>query len=295
MKTLKTTCKNIYRHKFIAVGTIVTIALVIMIFNILQAISLKAQDYLTQMDSKIEFQIFLDQKTPAKTINTIQDIIQSQSNITSSELVTPNIALEQVNEYYPKTVEILKSMEISNPLPYSIKYKSKDLESGQQILQQIKQSQFKEYLVRDNVKNKNQETISQVVSKILLINKVIDSITKLLIISFLISSTIIIFTSIKTSLQNRRKELVIMKFMGANLKAIKSPYILEGIIIGILSTTLGIVFFISLENITNFNLNYTPNNMNILTQIAATTIIGYLCSKFTTSKHLKTLPIHIDE
>ncbi|MGC6434058.1 MAG: cell division protein FtsX [Crocinitomicaceae bacterium] len=295
MKTIKTTFKNIYRHKFIAIGTIITIALVIMIFNILQAISLKAQDYLTQMDSKIEFQIFLDQKTPTNKINQIQDIIQSQPNITSSELVTPNIALEQVNEYYPKTVEILKSMAISNPLPYSIKYKSTNLASGQQILEQIKQSQFKEYFVRDNVKNKNQETISQVVNKILIINKVIDSITKLLIISFLISSTIIIFTSIKTSLQNRRKELVIMKFMGANLKAIKSPYILEGVIIGILSTTLGIGFFMSLEYLTSFNLNYTPTQINILTQLTATTIIGYLCSKFTTNKHLNTLPIHIDE
>ena len=86
-----------------------------------------------------------------------------------------------------------------------------------------------------------------------------------------------------------------MKFMGANLKAIKSPYILEGIVIGILSTSLGIGFFMSLEYITNFNLNYTPNQLNILTQIAATTLIGYLCSKFTTNKHLKTLPIHIDE
>lgn len=295
MKTLKTTLKNIYRHKFMAIGTIITIALVIMIFNILQAISLKAQDYLTQIDSKIEFQIFLDQKTPTQKINQIQDIIQSQENITSSTLVTPNIALQQVNEYYPKTVEILNSMEIQNPLPYSIKYKSRDLESGQQILEQLKNSQYKEYFVRDNVKNKNQETISQVVQKILLINKVIDSITKLLIISFLISSSIIIFTSIKTSLQNRRKELVIMKFMGANLKAIKSPYILEGIIIGILSTSLGIGFFMSLETITHFNLHYIPNNLNILTQILATTIIGYLCSKFTTHKHLKTLPIHIDE
>jgi cell division transport system permease protein len=295
MKTLKTTIKNIYRHKFIAVGTIVTIALVIMIFNILQAISLKAQDYLTKMDSKIEFQLFLDQKTPNTAINQILDSLESQPKITKAELVTPNIALEQVNEYYPKTVEILKSMEIQNPLPYSIKFKSNDLASGKHILEQIKNSQFKDFLVRDNVKNKNQETITQVVEKVLLINKVIDSITKLLIISFLISSTIIIFTSIKTSLQNRRKELVIMKFMGANLKSIKSPYVLEGIIIGILSTSLGVVFYLSLETFTTFNLNYIPNNLNILTQVAATTFIGYLCSKLTTNKHLKTLPIHIDE
>ena len=295
MKTIKTTFKNIYRHKFIAIGTIITIALVIMIFNILQAVSLKAQDYLDQMDQKIEFQVFLDQKTPVNTINQIQDIINSHSEITESKLITPNTALSQVNQYYPKTVEILESMQIENPLPYSIKYKTNNLSYGQNVLNELKNSSFKQFLVRDNVKNKNQETLNQVVEKILLINRVIDSITQLLIFSFLISSTIIIFTSIKTSLQNRRKELVIMKFMGANLSNIKAPYILEGVLIGILSTTLGLSFFLSLEHFSSFSLNYIPTNYNIATQILATTFIGYICSKITTNKHLKTLPVHIDE
>jgi len=295
MKTLKTTLKNIYRHKFMAIGTIITISLVIMIFNILQAISATAQDYLHKMDQKIEFQVFLKQETPVNAINKLLDTIKSQQNVTDSSLTTPNIALEKVNEYYPKTVEILNSMEISNPLPYSIKFKTTNLETGQAILKEIKTSQYQQYLVRDNVKNKNQETITQVINKILNINKIIASITQLLIISFLISSSIIIFNSIKTSLHNRRKELVIMKFMGANLAQIKAPYVLEGILIGILSTSMGLGLFMSIDHLTNIKLNYIPETQNMLIQLASTVVIGYICSKLTTNKHLKTLPIHIDE
>jgi len=295
MKTIKTTFKNLYRHKFMAIGTILTISLVIMIFNILQAISHTAQDYLHKMDQKIEFQIFLQQQTPVTQINQLQDLIKSQSAVTEISLTTPNIALEKVNEFYPKTVEILNSMQITNPLPFSIKYKTTDLAAGQNILNQIKNSAYKDFLVSDNVKNKNQETISQVIAKILNINSIINSITQLLIISFLISSSIIIFNSIKTSLHNRRKELVIMKFMGANLKQIKSPYILEGVLIGILSTSLGLGLFMSIDKVSNINLNYIPDNTNMLIQLTSTIIIGYFCSKFTTNKHLKTLPIHIDE
>lgn len=295
MKTLKTTLKNIYRHKFMAIGTIITISLVIMIFNILQAISATAQDYLHKMDQKIEFQVFLKQETPVDAINKLLDTIKSQQNVTDSSLTTPNIALEKVNEYYPKTVEILNSMEISNPLPYSIKFKTTNLEAGQAILKEIKASQYQQYLVRDNVKNKNQETITQVINKILNINKIIASITQLLIISFLISSSIIIFNSIKTSLHNRRKELVIMKFMGANLAQIKAPYVLEGILIGILSTSTGLGLFMSIDHLTNIKLNYIPDTQNMLIQLASTVVIGYICSKLTTNKHLKTLPIHIDE
>ena len=278
-----------------AIGTILTISLVIMIFNILQAISHTAQDYLHKMDQKIEFQIFLQQQTPVTQINQLQDIIKAQPQVTEIALTTPNLALEKVNEFYPKTVEILNSMEIKNPLPFSIKYKTNNLQAGQQILNQIKASNYNQYLVSDSVKNKNQETITQVITKILNINKIINSITQLLIISFLISSSIIIFNSIKTSLHNRRKELIIMKFMGANLKQIKSPYILEGVLIGILSTSIGLGLFMSIDTVSNIHLNYVPNNTNMLIQLSSTIIIGYFCSKFTTNKHLKTLPIHIDE
>lgn len=266
-----------------------------MIFNILQAISHTAQDYLHKMDQKIEFQIFLQQQTPVTQINQLQDIIKAQPQVTEIALTTPNLALEKVNEFYPKTVEILNSMEIKNPLPFSIKYKTNNLQAGQQILNQIKASNYNQYLVSDSVKNKNQETITQVITKILNINKIINSITQLLIISFLISSSIIIFNSIKTSLHNRRKELIIMKFMGANLKQIKSPYILEGVLIGILSTSIGLGLFMSIDTVSNIHLNYVPNNTNMLIQLSSTIIIGYFCSKFTTNKHLKTLPIHIDE
>ena len=295
MKTLVSSLKNLWRHKFMAVATILTISLVIMIFNILQAVNVTAQEYLKKIDQKIEFQVFLQQNTPVSTINDLQTLLKTNPQVTDIKLNTPNIALDKVNEYYPQTIEILKSMQIQNPLPYSIKFKSINLQTGQQIINDIKNSNFKNYLISDRIKNKNQETISQVIERILNINKIIDSITKLLIVSFLISSTIIIFTSIKTSLQNRRKELVIMKFMGANLKTIKLPYILEGVIIGLLSTSIGMGLFFSLESLTQINLNFSPHWSNLALQLAATTIIGFICSILTTNKHLKTLPIHIDE
>ncbi|MBT6143310.1 hypothetical protein HOH51_02230 [bacterium] len=295
MKTLVSSLKNLWRHKFMAVATILTISLVIMIFNILQAVNVTAQEYLNKIDQKIEFQVFLKQQTPVSTINQLQTLLKTNTQVTDIQLNTPNIALDKVNQYYPETIEILRSMQIQNPLPYSIKFKSTNLQTGQQIVNDIKNSNFKTYLISDRIKNKNQETISEVIERILNINKIINSITKLLIVSFLISSTIIIFTSIKTSLQNRRKELVIMKFMGANLKTIQAPYIVEGVIIGVLSTVIGMSLFFSIEKLTHINLNFSPHWSNLALQLAATTIIGLICSILTTTKHLKTLPIHIDE
>ena len=86
-----------------------------------------------------------------------------------------------------------------------------------------------------------------------------------------------------------------MKFMGANLKTIQAPYIVEGVIIGVLSTVIGMSLFFSIEKLTHINLNFSPHWSNLALQLAATTIIGLICSILTTTKHLKTLPIHIDE
>ena len=159
MKTLVSSLKNLWRHKFMAVATILTISLVIMIFNILQAVNVTAQEYLNKIDQKIEFQVFLKQQTPVSTINQLQTLLKTNTQVTDIQLNTPNIALDKVNQYYPETIEILRSMQIQNPLPYSIKFKSTNLQTGQQIVNDIKNSNFKTYLISDRIKNKNQENI----------------------------------------------------------------------------------------------------------------------------------------
>ena len=107
-----------------------------------------------------------------------------------------------------------------------------------------------------------------------------------LILTFVLGGTLIIINALQMTIFNRKKEIAIMKMVGADDWFIRSPYIVEGIFYALSSTILSAIMLKFLAE--NINLTQTISFTNIfLLEILATTIIGILSALVTIEEYLQ--------
>ncbi len=123
-----------------------------------------------------------------------------------------------------------------NPLPNSIRLKIDDLEKADQIV-----ARAKEYQGIEDIKY-----YQTAVDKLLKVTGYIRTGALAIIISLIVVSVVVVSNTIKLTVLARAKEISIMKYVGANNWFIRGPFLVEGMLIGIISAvvSVGLVTFV---------------------------------------------------
>lgn len=165
------------------------------------------------------------------------DLSVMKTQIEAIEGVEPGIRLvtpqEAYNEMKEKLGEHQNAMDIYEPTIFSYSYviSLTDLDLNDSIQEQI--------LKLDNVKRITSS--NQTIRALSVIGKGIRIVTAILLIILIAISVFIISNTIKLTVHARRKEISIMKYVGATNSFVRTPFIIEGIIIGIMSSALSLV------------------------------------------------------
>ena len=141
--------------------------------------------------------------------------------------------------------------------PASYIVKLTDLQKSAQVQDEINKL--------DNVKNINSS--DETTEKLVSLGNTINIITGIILVLLILISIFIIGNTIKLTVHARRKEISIMKYIGATNSFIRAPFVVEGIIIGTIASMLSVVLIglaynmissrivgSSLNNIIGFNL-----------------------------------------
>ena len=166
-------------------------------------------------------------------IETLRQELQRIDGINTIEYVSKEDALNQMKEKFGEKSYLLDVYNEANVFPASYVVTLTDLNLTSNVQEKIKSL--------DNIKNvtSSDETIATLIK----IARGIKIGSYIIIIVLTIVSIFIISNTIKLTVYARRKEISIMKYVGATNGFIRGPFIIEGIIIGVISAfiTLGIV------------------------------------------------------
>ena len=151
------------------------------------------------------------------------------NGINTVEPIPPEDGLEQLKKRFGERQDLLNE-EYEKILPFSFIITLTDLNLSNQIQKDI--------LELDNVNriNSADETISMLVK----IANAIRIMTGAILVILVFISIFIIANTIKLTVHSRRKEISIMKYVGATNGFIRWPFIVEGIIIGFLASAISI-------------------------------------------------------
>ena len=243
--------------------------------------------YMTEQFSRgCQIQVFIEETADAETYDKIGEKIKLIEGVERVEKYTKEQIFEENVEKLGEKASILEGLRDDNPFRDSFKIEIKDLELTETVVSALEQvegvaniTDFREAAGYINVFRKTVRNISIWVVVILCI-----------IASFIVAN------AIKASVYNRRKEINIMKYVGATDWFIRWPFVVEGVIIGIYSALISlaaifvIYFFIERNfNFQSFSLIPFVNLLPVVVGMFAFVGIGIgaIGSAISIRKHLK--------
>lgn len=239
-QSLRLSLSNIWRNKFLSLATVFVVGTILFIFNVILVVDVIAKDAIEDLNKKIDVIVYLKETTTlSQTQSLIQDLSQLEG-ITNIRHLTKTDALSQIKTTHPDLSLAFEKYELGNPLPASLNISTITPEYHTEISQFLNQPQYVSLLsnIVTNDKTTNNAIMASVFKNLVKVTNFTNQLTFWLIIIFVIGGTLIILNAIHITIFNRKKEIQIMKLVGASHWFIRSPFIIESIIYGTLAILL---------------------------------------------------------
>ncbi|MCU6763240.1 Cell division protein FtsX [uncultured Roseburia sp.] len=294
--TLKQGCKNIMRNKMFSIASIATMAACIFMFGVFYSVVVNFQGVVKNVESGVAVTAFLEGDLSQEQITKIGDQIEnnSVSKITKCEYVSAEQAWEEaIDQYFDGDSDLASGFKDDNPLADSAHYNiyMDDVST---------QSALVEYLQGvDGIREVNQ---SEMAANVLTdFNSLIGYVSIAIIAILVCVAVFLISNTVNTGITVRKEEIKIMKLIGATDFFVRGPFIVEGILIGLIGSVIPLIVLYGLYdkivgyvgdkfNFLNNMLTFIPVNsvFKILLPVGLVlgVGIGFIGSRFTLHRHL---------
>lgn len=224
--------KGIARHFNMALAAIVSILSVLLILSTVLIIVLSVNKVVGDTKEKInEVKVFLLDGVDDDGIKDMEEKIKDIDEVKEVKFISKDEGLESMFEQWENKSYLLEEYKEDNPLPNAFKVHVNDIEKINDVAGEIKMMPGVE-----DVRYLSDEVIHLLkISKYMQIGGFGLIITLIFISIFLISNTI------RLSISSRKKEIEIMKYVGATNGYITGPYVFEGIMIGLIAALIAIL------------------------------------------------------
>ena len=231
MYSLKTALSSLGRNAVMTIASIITIACCLFLFGVFLLFAFNINYIGEQISSQCELQAYIDENVTPEQEEIILRTISAMPNVKEAEFESKEQAFENYRQMLGDQGYALDGMEGEGILRSSVKITPKDLTLASETAKEI------ENLIGiDNVRNR-EDIIRRVISATDIIK--IGSLIAMLIL--LVTAVFIIQNTIKISVHAREDEIHIMKFVGATDGFIRRPFVVEGIIVGIIGAAISII------------------------------------------------------
>ena len=287
--------KNIGRNKMFSIASIATMAACIFLFGIFFSIVTNFRYMVQKAEEGVAITVFFDEEATDAQIKKIGDELKSQNGVLKVNFVSADEAWDSFkDEYFGDAKELADGFKDDNPLSGSDNYEvyMSDVSKQKDVVS------YAEKL--DGVSKVNK---SDVVAKTLTsVNRLIYYVSIVLIGILLAVSIFLISNTVTMGITVRREEIAIMKYIGAKDGFVRAPFIIEGLVIGLIGAVIPLVilYFVYDKAVAYVMTKFSLLN-NIIEFLPVTTVyrtllpvglilgvgIGFICSAFTIRKHLR--------
>lgn len=289
--TLKQGFSNIFRNKLFSLASIATIAACLFLFGVFYSIVANFQHIVKNAEEGVSVWVFFDEGIEEIRIQQIGDMIAKRPEVAKMDFISAEEAWEGFRDEY---LGEYGDGFTENPLENSANY--------QVYLNDVSmQSALVTYLESiDGVRMVNRSEL--VATTLTGINALIAYVSAGIIAILLAVSIFLISNTVAIGISVRREEINIMKYIGATDFFVRSPFVVEGILIGLIGAAFPLGFIYTIYNVIlayvterfpqlSELLSFVPVEMifNVLVPVSLGlgVGIGFLGSIVTVRRHLR--------
>ena len=224
--------RNFFKNKKSTAASIIIMCATMFIFGIFFLIGENVNYIMEQVQSDQAMQIFINPDATPEQETELGNRIRETQYVNTTEYVSQEQALNEMKEWLGEDSAILDPYSgEDNPFKASYVITLTDLTKSEEVQRQIESYENVASVQAGNV------TINRLVE----IANGIRTATGVILVLLILISIFIIANTIKLTVHARRKEISIMKYVGATNGFIRWPFMVEGIIIGIVSALITVV------------------------------------------------------
>ena len=293
--SMKQGVKNIGRNKMFSIASVATMAACIFLFGLFYAIVMNFNYIVEKAEEGVAITVFFDDDATESEKDDIGEKLEKAEGVLEVKYVSADEAWDKFkDDYFGESGELAEGFKNDNPLANSDNYEvyMADVSKQKDVVS------FAETL--DGVRKVNK---SDVVAKTLTsVNKLVGYISIAIIAILLAVSIFLISNTVTMGITVRREEIAIMKYIGAKDGFVRAPFVIEGLLIGVVGALIPLVLlyfmydkavayvmtrFSLLNNIIDFLPVAHVYRTLLPVGIALGVGIGFVGSFFTIRKHLK--------
>ena len=221
---------NVFKNKKSTGASLMIMCATMIIFGIFLILGENINHFVDQVKSEQGFQVFLKTDATDEELQKVGEEIRKIDGVSTAEYKDKAYALNTMKEKLGDKSELIEGYG-PDYFPTSYVVTLTDLNLSKDVQNKILE-----------IENVDKITSSdKTVSTLLSLAKGIKAVTGVILMLLIVISIFIISNTIKLTVHARRKEISIMKYVGATNNFIRWPFIVEGMIIGILASAISIV------------------------------------------------------
>ena len=243
--------KNVMRNGLMSVASLFTIACCLVILGVFSLLSVNVNSITEQIKDQCEVQLYIKTDATAERVTAIGTEITAVENVKEATLFTKQQTLDYaMNDMFEGNEEMLEGFSEDNPFSDSYKIVLHDIEKNAETVEKLAQ-------IPDVEKVVNKQ---DVVNNVLAVSDGIKKFSIIMMAILFVVSIVIISSTVKLTVFNRRKEINIMKYIGATDRFIRVPFVLEGMMIGFFGAVVAFLaifwsYFALLKYLESINFN----------------------------------------
>lgn len=293
--TVKQGVSNIIKNKMFSIASVATMAACIFLFGVFFSIVTNFQYIVEKAEEGVAIVVLFDEEASDERVREIGEELSRHKGVLEAKYVSAEEAWEEFQKsYFKDNPEAAEGFKDDNPLANSDNYEVylKSVEEQDEVVA------FAESL--EGVRKVNK---SDAVAKTLEnVNMLMAYVSGAIIIILLIVAIFLISNTVSMGITIRREEIGIMKYIGAKDGFVRAPFVIEGVLIGLVGAAIPlVVLYFAYEKtvaaiMTKFSVLNTILDFLPVSQVYSTLLpvglalgvgIGFVGSFFTVRKHLR--------
>lgn len=288
---------NFWRNRWLSLAATLVMTLTLLIISIFTMMTLVIGKTTDTIRDKMDITVYFNDTATVDQIINFQHQIASRSDVREVKYISKEEALAIFkSQQAGKSVASLIDPN-ENPLPRSLEVKAMQAENLDQVAAFLGQTEFAPMI--HNISYKENKVV---IDRLIGMTTFLKKIGWLFSGIFVLISILVILNTIRLTILTRKDEIEIMRLVGANDSFIKVPFVIEGLLYGVIATIVATILikvgmqimtplmdkYLGVSVSTQMNSFFSGNFMAIIgMEFLVGIVIGIGCSLISIRKYLK--------
>ena len=222
---VKSGVKNLWNNRMMTIASVGTLIACLLIVGFAVLFSINVDSIVEYMGQQNEIVVFMELDTPEEYMSVMKDDLAEMDGLGTITYISRQQAFEDYKAKLGDKADILDGMEDDHYLPASFRAKILDPEKVDILMTSIRRMDYVNEV----------QAPTDLAKTLVSVRKMVNTLGGAVIAALVAVSLVIITNTIRASVFNRRKEINIMKYVGATNSFVRIPFLVEGVLLGVIA------------------------------------------------------------